>query len=416
MEVFTEWLRISVLVATLLTPNAASASAGDWPQWRGPARDGNVKGIQLPAAWPKTLKEQWKVTVGVGHSSPLVADGKIFHHTRLGDEEVLLSLDAATGKELWRSQGLAVAYQMNSAATGHGKGPKSTPVLSNGKVYTLGITGVLSCHDARDGKLLWRKEFSKQYPQTSPLYGTAMSPIIDNGMLIAHVGGHDKGSLTAFDAATGKVMWSYDADGPAYSSPVITTLAGARQLVTFTQKELIGLNAATGKLLWKMAAKTQYDTNCVTPLVYKDLLIISLEGQGMSAIRIAKQGANYSPQEAWRNADNELYMNSPILEGNLIYGLSIKKRGQFFCLDAETGKTIWQGPGRMGENASMLNAGKVLLFLTNDANLYVIKPGAQKFEPVAQYTVATSPTWAHPVFLGNRILVKDETTLASLSF
>ncbi len=414
MQVFTKWLKISVLLATLLSQ--PSLAAVDWPQWRGPNRDGNVKGVALPAAWPKSLKEQWKVTVGVGHSSPLVADGKIFHHTRQGDEELLLCLDATTGKELWRSTGLAVAYQMNSAATGHGKGPKSTPVMSGGKVYTLGITGVLSCHDARDGKVVWRKEFSKQYPVNSPLYGTAMSPIVDSGMLIAHVGGHDKGALTAFDAATGAVKWSYDADGPAYSSPIITTLAGLRQLVTFTQKELVGINPATGKLLWKLPAKTEYDTNCVTPLVYKDMLIISREGQGIAALRITKQGADYAAQEVWRNADNEMYMNSPILEGNLLYGLSIKKRGQFFCVDADTGKTVWQSPGRMGENAAMLNAGKVLLFLNNDANLFVIKPGAAQYEILAQYTVATSPTWAHPVFMGNRILVKDETTLASLSF
>src|ERR671938_134697 len=148
---------------------------------------------------------------------------------------------------------------MHPAARGHGKGPKSTPVLMSGKVYTLGITGVLSCHDARTGKLLWRKDFSKQYPNTSPLYGTAMSPVVDNGLLIAHVGGHDKGALTAFDAGTGTVKWSYEADGPAYSSPIVVNLAGVRQVVTFTQKEFVGVAAADGKLLWRLPAKSSYD-------------------------------------------------------------------------------------------------------------------------------------------------------------
>jgi outer membrane protein assembly factor BamB len=415
MEIFFEWLKISVLMATLLSP-PANVAAGDWPQWRGQARNGTVSGVTIPQAWPKGLKEQWKVTVGVGHSSPLVVDGKVYHHTRLGDEEVLLCLDAKMGKELWRSAGLPVSYEMNPAATGHGKGPKSTPVVSGGKVYTFGITGVLSCHDASNGKVIWRKEFSKQYPNTSPLYGTAMSPIVEDGLVIAHVGGHDKGALTAFDAATGAVKWSYDADGPAYSSPIVTTLAGVKQIVTFTQKELVGVNFATGKLLWKLLAKSSYDTNSVTPLVYKDTIIFSTEGQGMAAIRVVKKEASYAAQEVWRNADNELYMNSPVVEGKMLYGLSIKKRGQFFCLDADTGKTVWQSPGRMGENAAMLNAGQVLLLLTNDANLIVLKTGAQTYQPLAQYTVATSQTWAHPVFLGDRILVKDETTLASLAF
>jgi outer membrane protein assembly factor BamB len=415
MEIFSQWLRISVLLATFMTPPPAAA-AGDWPQWRGPNRNGNVSGVSLPAAWPTALKEQWKVTVGVGYSSPLVVDGKIFHHTRIGEDEVLLCLDAASGKELWRSAPLPAPYKMHEAAVAAGKGPKSTPVASNGKIFTLGITGVLSAHDARNGKLLWRKDFSKQFPATSPLYGTSMSPLVENGMLIAHVGGQDKGALMAFDTSTGAVKWSYDGDGPGYASPIIATLAGVRQIITFTQKELVGIGVADGKLLWKVPAKAEYDDNNVTPIVYKDMLIVSKEREGMLAFRITKQGAALAAQEVWRNADNQLYMNSPVLEGNLLYGLSIKKKGQFFCLDADTGKTIWQSEGRMGENAALLNVGKAILLLTDEAKLIVIKPGAAKFEPVMQYTVATSPTWAHPVFLGNRILVKDETTLASLAF
>jgi outer membrane protein assembly factor BamB len=117
----------------------------------------------------------------------------------------------------------------------------------------------------------------------------------------------------------------------------------------------------------------------------------------------------------WRNGENELYMNTPVLQGGTLYGLSTRKKGQFFAVEAATGKTVWQGPGRMGENASIVNVGGMLLALTNDAVLYVLPAGAASFAPAAQYTVATSQTWAHPVFLGEDILVKDETTLASLS-
>lgn len=406
-------LIILLLLASLLML-PVPASAVDWPQWRGPNRDGNVNDFSIPQAWPKALKEEWKVKVGVGHSSPLMVDGKIYVFARQGEEEVLLCLDWATGKELWRS-GQRIAYEMHPAARDHGKGPKSTPVASNGKVCTLGITGILSCHDARDGKLKWRREFSKEYPNTSPLYGTAMSPVFDNGLLIAHVGGQDRGALTAFDAETGAVKWVYDADGPAYSSPIIVTLAGVRQVVTFTQKEFVGVAAASGKLLWKLPAKSSYDTNSVTAIAYKDMLIFSREEQGITAVRLAKEGARVLPQEAWNNKENELYMNSPVLQGNLLFGLSVRKKGQFFCIDAETGKTLWQSAGRMGENAAILNAGKVLLLLTNDANLIVLPASEKGYNPITQYTVASSPTWAHPLVMGNRILVKDETTLASLS-
>ncbi|HYG81258.1 MAG TPA: PQQ-binding-like beta-propeller repeat protein [Pyrinomonadaceae bacterium] len=416
-EAFLAWSQILLLwLALAPAPSALSpaAAATDWPQWRGPNRDGRVLGFAVPRAWPKTLREQWKVTVGVGHSSPLLVGDRLYVFARAGEEEVLMALDAASGKELWRSA-QRVAYEMNPAARGHGKGPKSTPVFSDGRVYTLGISGHLSAHDARTGKPLWRKDFSGQYPNTSPLYGTAMSPVVEKNLLIAHVGGHDKGALTAFDAATGKVVWSYEQDGPAYSSPVVATLAGARQVVTFTQKELVGVEAATGKLLWKLPAKTAYDTNSVTPVVYKDTLIFSAEGQGITAVRPARRGAAMTAEVVWNNKENELYMNSPVLEGNLLFGMSARKKGQFFCLDAETGKTLWQGPGRMGENAAILNAGAVLFFLTNDATLIVAPASGKEYAPLAQYTVAASPTWAHPVVAGNRIFVKDETTLASLS-
>jgi outer membrane protein assembly factor BamB len=405
------WLRAPLFVVFVLT--AVSVTAADWPQWRGPNRDGKVIDEKLPASWPKTLREEWKVTVGVGHSSPVVANQRIYLFARQGEEEVLLCLDALTGRELWRS-GQAIAYEMNPAARDHGKGPKSTPIVSGDSVYTFGITGVLSCHNAKNGTVKWRREFSQQYPATSPLYGTAMSPLIDGELLIVHVGGHDKGALSAFNPETGAVKWSNDVDGPAYSSPIIVTLAGVKQVVTFTQKNCIGIDVATGQLLWRMPAKTSYDTNSVSPVAYKDMLILSTEELGLTAIRLAKDGSQLSPQTVWSNKEIELYLNTPVLQDNMLFGFSVRQRGQFFSVDADSGKIIWRSAGRSGENAAILNlAGKVLLLLTNEANLIVQPVTAGGFAPVAQYTVARSPTWAHPVFFGNRILVKDETTLTS---
>ncbi|HVG30616.1 MAG TPA: PQQ-binding-like beta-propeller repeat protein [Pyrinomonadaceae bacterium] len=393
---------------------AFTAAARDWSQWRGVNRDGHTQELAIPAALPKTLREEWRATVGVGHSSPVAAEGRVYEFARQGEEEVAMSFDLATGKQLWRAS-YPVAYKMNEAALAHGKGPKSTPVVSNGRLYTLGITGVLSCFDAKAGKLLWRREFSKDYPATSPLYGTAMSPIVLDGLLIAHVGGQDKGALTAFDAATGTTKWQWAGDGPAYSSPVVATLAGARQLITYTQKSLVGVDPASGRLLWQLPAKTEYDTNSVTPVVYKDTIIYARENQGLTAVRLARQGDQLAPQEVWKNPENELYMNTPVVAGNLLFGLSVKKRGQFFCLDADTGKTLWQSEGRQGENASLVDAGKYLLALTTDSTLYLLPPGAKAFEPSAQYAVARSPVWAHPLVAGEHIVVKDETTLASFS-
>jgi len=407
-------LSLKFLILSAAVLSSATSLRADWPQWRGPNRDGTVKSAVVPATWPKALKEEWKVTVGIGHASPVEANGKIYVFARQGEDEVLLSLDAVTGKELWRSSGQSAPYEMHEAAKGHGKGPKSTPVISNGVVYTLGISGILSAHDANTGKLKWRREFSKDYPKTSPLFGTSMSPLVDSGMVIAHVGGPDKGALIAFDAQTGTTKWSNAMDGPAYSSPMIVTLAGARQIVTFMQKDLVGVDFATGKLLWKLPSKTQYDENINTVLAYKDLLIFSREGQGLAAIRLAKQGAEIVPQQVWVNKDAELYMSTPVLQGNTVYGMTARQKGQFFAVDAETGKTAWQSPGRMGENAAILNLGdKVILFLTNEAKLIVQAVEGKTYSPVAEYTVAASPTWAHPLVLGRRILIKDENSLTS---
>ena len=298
---------------------------------------------------------------------------------------------------------------------GHGKGPKSTPLVNKGNVYTFGITGVISCHDAKTGKLKWR-ELSKQFPNTSPLFGTAMSPVIDNGLLIAHVGGHDKGALTAFDSETGAVKWSNEVDGPAYASPMIVTLAGVRQVVNHTQKEFVGVDAATGKLLWRLPAKSEYEENSITTIPYKDTLIFSREGMGLTAIRLEKENGQIVPREVWGNKEQQLYLSSPVLQGNTLYGMSAMKKGQFFALDADTGKILWLSEGRMGENAAILNLNdKAILALTNDAKLIVLPAGANTYAPVASYTVAKSPTWAHPVVVGKRIFIKDETSLAAYS-
>ena len=389
--------------------------AADWPQWRGPNRDGVTQDFVVPTTWPATLKEVWKVTVGEGHSSPVTSEGRIYVLARQGEDEVVLCLEAQTGKQLWRTS-YPAAYTMNPAATGHGKGPKSTPVVSGGKPFTFGINGVLSCFDAKSGKLNWRKEFSKQYLNTSPLYGTAMSPILANGLCIVHVGGHDKGALTAFDIEMGAVKWANAEDGPAYSSSVLTTMAGEPQLVTYTQSNVVGISATTGKLLWKMANKVPYDVNSVSPVVYKDLVIFSIYERGIGAIRLSKSGDRLVPQEVWRNTAYESYMNTPVLAGNRLAGFSYKKKGQFFCLDADTGKLLWESAGRMGENVAILSAGNLFFFLNDEAKLFVLNSDAASFAPVKEYQVASSPTWAHPVLLGSRILVKDKTSLAALTF
>jgi outer membrane protein assembly factor BamB len=403
-------LRIYIVVALA---NHVSL-AQDWTQWRGQKRDGVAVSFTAPKVWPDKLKTVWKVPVGIGHSSPVVVGRKVYLHSRQDENEVASCLDLDTGKLLWHDS-YPTPYIMNPAAVSHGKGPKSTPVVYNDKLYTFGISGILSCYDTATGKLKWRKEFSKQFKATSPLFGAATSPIVHNGLVIVHVGGHDSGALTAFDAETGDVKWSWTGDGPGYASPMIFESGGISQIVTQTQKSIAGFSAATGELLWRISFETEYVQNIVTPVVYKQTLIVSGLDKGTMAIRVIKRGAKWETEQVWMNAEVSMYMNSPVASGDFLFGLSHKRKGQFFCLDARTGQTVWTSNGREGDNAAIVAAGQFMFLLTDNAELIVQRRDAKQFEALRKYSVADSPTWAHPVIIGNRILIKDASSLALLS-
>ncbi len=387
------------------------ARAQDWPRWRGANGDGVVTGFTSPKTWPDQLKQRWKITVGVGHSSPLVIGARVYLHSRQGDNEVAAAYDLNTGKTIWQDS-YPVAYTMNPAATGHGKGPKSTPVVSNGKLYTLGVTGVLSAYDAAKGKLLWRKEFARQFKSTSPDFGTATSPIVDRGLIIVYVGGSDSGGLKAFDANTGEEKWSWNGDGPAYATPIVVEIAGKRQIVTQSQQNIIGVWADNGSLLWKIPFTTEYVQNIVTPIQYRDLLIFSGINKGVFAVRVGWRDNKWVTDTVWQNKEVSMYMNSPLLSGDLLFGMSHKNKGQFFCVDATSGKTLWTGDPRQGENSAMVIAGDTIFSLTNDADLIITSVADKGAKVIKKYHVAEKPTWAHPAIVGKNILIKDETGLA----
>lgn len=401
------WLVIAVALAS------QASIAQDWSQWRGHNRDGAVASFTAPRVWPDKLKTIWKVPVGIGHSSPVVVGRRVYLHSRQDESEVASCFDLDTGKQLWRDS-YPTPYMMNPAAVSHGKGPKSTPVAYNNKLYTFGISGILSCYDTATGKVKWRKEFSKLFKATAPLYGAATSPLVHNGLVIAHVGGHDSGALTAFNAETGEVKWSWTGDGPGYASPLVFESGGVSQIVTQTQESIAGFSATTGQLLWQVGFKIEYAQNIVTPVAYKQTLIVSGLDMGTMAIRANKRGKKWTPEQVW-NTEASMYMSSPVVIGDYLYGFSHKRKGQFFCIDARTGKTLWSSTGRDGDTAAMVAAGQFLLMLTDGAELIVARSDPKQFEVLKKYSVADSPTWAHPVVVGKTILVKDLSNLALLS-
>jgi outer membrane protein assembly factor BamB len=383
--------------------------SADWPQWRGPNRDGVVRGVSVPAKWPRALREEWKVPVGEGYSSPVVVGGHVFVFTREKGHEVVRCLAVATGKEKWRSKPCPAPYRPGPGAPGDDK-TRSTPAVAGGRVFTLGVSEVLSCLDARTGKLLWRKD-SRGYP----VYGASASPLVAGGLCIVQVG---KGGLTAFDVTTGEVKWRYDdvIGGPAYGSPVLVDLADQRQVVTIAQNQLLGVSAARGKLLWRLPIPRWDLQQCITPVVYKDLVVFAESGEPLRAIRLEKGDKGITAKEVWRAKDHTrsgYHTTSPVLAGSWLVGFGGQKLGHLFCLDAQTGKTLWQSKGRLGGHASILNAGSAWLVLTSGGRLLVVKPSGKACELIAEYKVAEGGTDAYPVFLEDRILIKDRTTLRS---
>jgi outer membrane protein assembly factor BamB len=366
--------------------------------------------IPPPAAWPEKLVEKWRVEVGIGHSSPVIHGARAFQFAREAERELLRALDLPTGAVVWQ-QGYDAPYTMNPAAVSHGRGPKSTPLVSMGRVYALGISGLLSALDAETGRVLWRSDFGDRFGTTSPLYGAATSPMIENGKLLIHLGGPGKGALLALDPDTARVIWAFEGDGPGYSSPVVVTAGGIPQVVTQTDAHIVSVALDSGKLLWRIPFTTPYDQNIVTPLTDGRVFVFSGLDSDTFAVVLEREGSGFRPEEIWRSQVT-FYMSTPVLAGSRILGFSNRNKGQVVALDFETGKTLWESEGRLGDNGSVVQWGDSLLVLTDGGELLVLDPMAESFAPKRRYSVAGSPTWAHPVPTRSGILIKDESTLA----
>jgi outer membrane protein assembly factor BamB len=393
-------------IALLSMALAANAAGQDWPQWRGPNRDGEVKSFKVPSSWPASLRQQWTVDVGLGYATPVLVGDRIYMFTRQGEEEVMTAHDAASGKVIWRTS-YAAAFNMNPATKRHGPGPKSTPTFADNRLFTLGMTGVVSAFDATTGRRLWQTGV----PKVEQAFHTAMSPVVDGRLVIVHVGGNNDGALTAFDVATGAERWRWAGDGPAYGSPLVANLGGTRQVVTFTQQNFVGVAVADGRLLWRRPYTTQAVTTSQTPIFYKDMVIESGRGNGVTAFRVVPGQGEWKTENVWHTDEVSVHMSDCVAVGNVLYGLSHLNAGQYFALDLDAGKPLWTSEPRQTEHAAMSRSGNTVFSLEHDGELVVIRHNPARFEPVARYKVATAETWPQPTLSGDRVYVKDVSSL-----
>jgi outer membrane protein assembly factor BamB len=315
-------------------------------------------------------------------------------------------LDGESGKEIWKD-----SYE-TAAATGPASsysGPRSSPTVANGKVITYGLRATLSCYDTESGKLIWRKE---SVPNAWPSFFTSSSPLIEDGLCIAQLGGATNGVIAALNVATGEEKWRWSGDGSQYGSPMIGTIAGTKTIIAQTDKRMVALRLSDGVLLWEapFAGSGMGGMNTSTPIVSEDILIYSGSGRGVKAVKFEKDGDSLKAVELWSNKDNSIQYNSPVLKDSMVFGYSAKD--ELFCIDAKDGKTLWTTaiPGKRGYGA-IVGVEDALLLLTPTGTLTVFAPIGKEFKQIASYKVGEGGTTAHPLLTKNHLYVKDKDSL-----
>jgi outer membrane protein assembly factor BamB len=378
----------------------AQRQSRDYVQWRGAQRDGSASAFVEPTVWPAELTRRWKIDVGEGYATPLIVGDVVYAFTRVDGEEGITALDAATGRQRWRTS-YAAPYTPSKPAEKHGASPKATPLYYDGRLFTLGISGIVSAFDAKSGKQLWQTAA----PKDAPFYGAAVSPLAFRDLVIVHPG--DYGPLTAFDTRTGTVKWTAGSSG-FFASPILVTLERTMQVVSVTLDYVIGVTL-DGRILWQFPFDAK--GGATMPVVNNDTIIVN-SPERVIAFRPRLRDGAWIVETMWETKDVSTYLSTPVVVDGVLYGLSTKQRGQFYAVDAKTGQVLWLGTPREADNTALVKAGQLLFLLNDDAELIVARSNRKAFAPIASYMVADSATWAQPAISGDRIFIKDVSTLA----
>lgn len=404
---------LAAIIFSTLSLSQSYGESSSWTGWLGPDRAAQAQGFETPETWPEELQQHWRVELGEGYATPLVVGNRIFQHARQGNDEVLWSLDRKTGKPVWRKE-VPVEFVAGRNGEAHGLGPKSTPTYADGRVFTLSIIGVLTAWSAEDGTQLWTRDFRENFETSHPYWGTATSPIVEGDRIFAHTGSCENGALFCIDTRTGEDIWVRKEEANCYSSPIIETFEGVRQLVGFNHEGLCGIDIENGALLWKYPYPHRGNNqNTPTPARYKNVLVVGGEDRQMFGVEVQKTADGWSAERAWRHREASLDMSSPIVHDGLIYGFSQLKTGQFFCLDPLTGAMKWKGTPRMGKNGQLLSLPGCILTLTDDGTCRILRASGEKYEVIQSYQVARDQTWAAPALLHDRLLIKGLNHLTS---
>ena len=394
-------LGLSFLSFSLNTP-------ADWPQWLGPNRDGHSSSgdvLVVPKSMPQPA---WKLEIGGGFSSPIVSAGKLIYMDDHEGTETVHCLDAFAGKEIWQAP-ISPAYSDE-----WGTGTRSTPSIDGNRVYILSCIGELRCLSLKDGKVLWGKSFDKDFgvkflgskanEGTARRRGNNGSPLIDGPDLIAPVGSPEKGTLICFDKMTGAQKWSSGEDEAAYSSPIVHTFGGIKQVIYINADALTGTDRQTGKQLWRIPLKTNAKRHASTPIVFEDSVIVNSHTFGLLAFQVTKEADGAAASKKWVNTNMKINLSTLVLFDGFLYGQGPAKN--FACVDAATGLARWVQTGFGKENSSTMAIGKNLAVLTDEGEMVFIDPSPNGYKELLR-TQVCGKNWNFPAFSDSTLFVRD---------
>ncbi|APZ92936.1 PQQ-binding-like beta-propeller repeat protein [Fuerstiella marisgermanici] len=395
------------LAATLLLllPLASFAEDADsWPQWRGPNRDCQLS----PRAWPASLsadrlKRTFRVPLGSSYSGPIVANDRVFVTETVDKTEIVRALDRATGSEIWKVQwpgSMTVPF----FAAANGSWIRSTPAHADGRLFVASMEDVMVGLDAADGREIWRKDFRKEFGTKNQSFGFACSPLVDEG----HVYVQTAGGLVKLSGETGEVVWrSLEERGGmmagAFSSPIIAEIAAVRQLVVQTRSKLAGVSLDSGQELWSVPVPAFRGMNILTPTVIGDQIFTSSYGGGSIMFRVSRDGDAFTAAALWKGK-NEAYMSSPVVVDGYIY-LHLRNQ-RVICVDPCSGKALWTTKP-FGKYWSMVVNGSNVLALDERGDLLLLDLNTKEFVRVDSRHVSDSSTWAHLAVVGNQVFVRE---------
>jgi outer membrane protein assembly factor BamB len=410
------WKR--TLLALLLVTGVTRAD--DWPQWLGPNRNGYSISEVVP--WKKAPKVVWRKPVEEGHSSPVVAGGKVFLHTKIEgkNEEELTAYDARTGERLWHT-----SYPRAAFKSLFGNGPRATPTVVKDRIYTFGITGILTCFNT-SGKQLWQVDTLKEFKAKNLFFGASCSPLVEGNKVLVNVGGKGA-SVVAFDKEKGTVVWKSQNDRASYSSPIVVNYSGTRQVVFLTQENVLSLNPADGSRYWSFPLKDKLLESSTTPVHLGEFLVASSITYGSVGLRLDLKEQKPVATEEWKNKDLTCYFSTPVgferevlfmVVGQIPNPLAPKKNegASLRCVELSSGKELWRKEKIGTYHASMIRTGNQKILLLDDAgNLILLQPDVKGYKELARAKVC-GPTWAHPALANDRLYLRDEKELICLEF